>query len=211
MATATVDDLANVLMAGKVPERDRSFAQSLVAQGQQRGLSEKQQHWVGVLVNQALGVKPTAVVGDFSGVYDLFQRAAKHLKYPKVTLLTDDGVPLQLYVSGPRSKMPGVVNIRDASTAEERAYDDAVWYGRVTSDGTWHQSGRLTEDQKPRLKLIAKLLKEFAKNPEEIAAEYGKLTGNCCFCSRALEDERSTEVGYGPVCAKRYGLKWGKR
>ena len=33
----------------------------------------------------------------------------------------------------------------------------------------------------------------------------------CCFCNRALEDERSTAVGYGPICAGHFGLAWGNR
>lgn len=28
----------------------------------------------------------------------------------------------------------------------------------------------------------------------------------CSFCGLALTDEGSVEVGYGPVCAKRWGL-----
>jgi hypothetical protein len=43
----------------------------------------------------------------------------------------------------------------------------------------------------------------------EQAAEYGKLTGHCIACCRALTDDRSVTVGYGPVCANRYGWPWG--
>lgn len=41
------------------------------------------------------------------------------------------------------------------------------------------------------------------------AASFGALTGRCVFCDRELTDERSIEVGYGPVCAERNGLPWG--
>jgi len=34
-------------------------------------------------------------------------------------------------------------------------------------------------------------------------------TGNCCFCRRELTDKRSTEVGYGPICADHFSLPWG--
>lgn len=44
----------------------------------------------------------------------------------------------------------------------------------------------------------------------EQAARFGRLTGACVFCSRKLTDERSIEVGYGPVCAEREGLPWGE-
>lgn len=40
---------------------------------------------------------------------------------------------------------------------------------------------------------------------EEEAARFGKLHGFCVNCARDLDDDRSLAVGYGPVCAKRYG------
>jgi len=49
------------------------------------------------------------------------------------------------------------------------------------------------------------------KNPEEIAKEYGRLTGNCCFCHKELSTDNSLEVGYGPICADNFNLKWGNR
>lgn len=44
----------------------------------------------------------------------------------------------------------------------------------------------------------------------EEAARFGKLWGQCVFCSRLLTDERSVAVGYGPVCASHNGLPWGE-
>lgn len=44
----------------------------------------------------------------------------------------------------------------------------------------------------------------------EQATAFGALTGTCVFCSRKLTDERSIEVGYGPICAEREGLPWGE-
>lgn len=46
----------------------------------------------------------------------------------------------------------------------------------------------------------------------EEAAAYGKLTGTCIACGLTLTDDgknKSLEVGYGPICAKRYGWPWG--
>jgi hypothetical protein len=48
-----------------------------------------------------------------------------------------------------------------------------------------------------------------AANPAAAAAEYGRETGYCSFCSRELTDERSVGVGYGPICAGKYSLPWG--
>jgi hypothetical protein len=41
------------------------------------------------------------------------------------------------------------------------------------------------------------------------AAAYGLTHGNCIACSRDLTDDRSLTVGYGPVCASKYGWPWG--
>ncbi len=43
----------------------------------------------------------------------------------------------------------------------------------------------------------------------EEAAAFGKITGTCIACALTLTDERSLDVGYGPVCAKRWDWPWG--
>jgi hypothetical protein len=44
----------------------------------------------------------------------------------------------------------------------------------------------------------------------EEAAAFGRATGCCVFCARELTDDRSVEVGYGPVCAANNELPWGE-
>ena len=44
------------------------------------------------------------------------------------------------------------------------------------------------------------------------AADLGHASHHCAFCGLELTDDgegRSVEVGYGPICAKKYGLPWG--
>lgn len=74
---------------------------------------------------------------------------------------------------------------------------DGRLYGKVRVDGAWvYEAGamrgvrHLTADE---------------------AAAYGRATDHCVFCGHGLEDERSTTVGYGPVCADNYGLPWGAK
>jgi hypothetical protein len=50
-----------------------------------------------------------------------------------------------------------------------------------------------------------------ATNPAAAGKAYGQRVGNCSFCSLPLEDGRSVHVGYGPVCAEKWGLPWGER
>jgi hypothetical protein len=45
-----------------------------------------------------------------------------------------------------------------------------------------------------------------------VAARLGHAAHACVFCGTALTDDgdnRSVKVGYGPICANRYGLPWG--
>lgn len=44
----------------------------------------------------------------------------------------------------------------------------------------------------------------------EDAARFGHDHSRCVFCTKALTDERSMSVGYGPDCAARVGLPWGE-
>lgn len=43
-------------------------------------------------------------------------------------------------------------------------------------------------------------------SPLDAAKRYAAISCNCAFCGLPLTDEGSVEVGYGPVCAKHWGL-----
>ena len=49
-------------------------------------------------------------------------------------------------------------------------------------------------------------LLRIAQNPAAAAKEYAALMCRCSFCSQPLTDAGSVEVGYGPICAKHWGL-----
>lgn len=188
-----------------LPERDRNFADSLLQQhAGRRSLSEKQWNWVYKLAQRATGTEqaqPSVTVGDFAGVITLFKKASEHLQFPKIRLALEDGRPIALSVAGSQARRPGTVNVTDGAP-----YRSAIWYGRVTPSGEWEKSERVTADTEIAL---AALLANLSADPAGVAARFGKLTGNCCFCNMPLSDERSLVVGYGPVCATNYGLQWG--
>jgi hypothetical protein len=193
-----------------LPKGDQGFAADLLARFTKYGsLSEKQWHWVEKLSDAAetAGVpdftKETVTVGEFGGVIDLFKKAKQYIKYPKITLQLPSGQPLQLSLAGQNSKAPGTINLTDGGS-----FGYNKWYGRVTPEGTWDPGPKVDEALKNDLTSI---LAKLANAPARTAAAYGKLTGNCCFCATPLTNENSTHVGYGPVCAKRWGLPWGKK
>jgi hypothetical protein len=119
-----------------------------------------------------------------------FLSAAKGrgLKFPKVAFM-HAGRELSMYIAGERSHYPGAIQVKVGGQ----------WVGRIEVGGT--VAGPMKQD----VELLARL-DAIAANPATAAAEYGKLTGSCSFCAKQLTDEGSIEVGYGPVCAKRYGL-----
>lgn len=51
----------------------------------------------------------------------------------------------------------------------------------------------------------------FAADPVAMSKAYADEFEECGYCGRGLTDPRSTSHGYGPVCAKNYGLPWGHK
>lgn len=178
---------------------DQRFAASLLGT---RAPSPKQMHWIGVLADRCIAPKEVTLtaepIANVSGIVDLLSRGRSTLKWPKVAFRVD-GTDLRLSIAGDASKHPGTINVTDSR--------GGTWYGRIHLDGRWEASKSATQAQSRN---IVAALQSFAADPAGVAAQYGHLTGNCCFCSHDLTDERSTDVGYGPVCAKRYSLPWGE-
>lgn len=193
------------------------FPASLISQYERRGyLSGKQWYWVERLAREAQNPTPPTTVdlGNFAGVVQLFVRASEGLKRPKIHL--GFGGPsgfvnrLRLSVAGPRSKYHGQIQLTDGGP-----YGDNTWYGRVSTDGELTLARWLNGEshQDVRDALIAQL-RRLAAEPAKVAGEYARYSGQCCFCRKAIgegDDPRSREVGYGPVCAERYGLPWGEK
>jgi hypothetical protein len=202
-------------VAGNLIPSDRKFALDLIDfYARRQYLTPKQTPWVGRLLAKATpAVAPVApaflvvasspapvepvAVGNFADVIALFDKAKAHLKFPKITLLCD-GKPVKLSVLGVKSKFAGSVTITDGGK-----YPYATWYGRVSPDGTFVPSLKTAPEF---VTALTDLLVKFGKAPARIAKAHGKLTGNCCFCNKGLSDPNSTAAGFGPVCAKHYGL-----
>jgi hypothetical protein len=129
---------------------------------------------------------------DMKPVADFLARAAGKLKFPKVVFLAPGGGELKLYVAGARSTFPGSIQV----------LVNGEWLGRVTVEGEAH-GRKLTGDAA----MIA-AINTVALDPAKAAKDYAALRGCCSFCAKPLTDDGSIEVGYGPICAKHYGLPW---
>lgn len=188
---------------GNLSERDRNFAESLLSQAR-RGLSTKQEHWLKELMRRATEPKREAeTIASFAGVVALLDKAAENLKHPKL-LVRVDGQDYQLSIARLRSSAPGSINVTDA----RRAYADRTWFGRVTRDGKFEPSQKITGETATA---ISAALTALAKDPAAVASEYGRMTGSCCFCGLELTDARSIHVGYGKICATKWALPWGSK
>jgi hypothetical protein len=187
------------LAAGRLAS-STTFATSLLTQYRTRGLSTKQADWVYRLLERAeAGTAPAPDPLDVRPLLALFARAkAAGLRFPKIRLRQSDGSPLVLSMAGERSQAPGSLTATDGAR-----YPDNRYYGRISPDGTY-TAGR---DASPA---SLATLRELATDPAGRAAIHGHASGSCCFCNRALDDSRSVAVGYGPICAGKYGLPWGE-
>lgn len=183
----------------------QGFAGDLVRKGfkTKRGLSDKQMFWVDRLTAIAVGEysepsAPESSVENAEGVYELFRAVNGTLKYPKIRLQTASGDPVALSRAGDRAKHPGTINVTDGGR-----YGENKWYGRIHPGGRWeHGRGGVPQD-------VQDMIERLSLTPLTVATEHGKLTGHCCFCNTELTDGRSTDMGYGPVCAKNWALPWG--
>jgi hypothetical protein len=158
-----------------------------------RGIGAK--HAVCPMVIETIGAigrdevdAPTVAVESVVG----FLKAARErgLKAPKARFLSPTGGELRLSMAGGSTKYPGAVQVKVNDT----------WIGRILADGT--VAGPMT-----RMAEVLATLEIIVADPAAAAAAYGALMGKCSFCNLPLTDAGSVEVGYGYVCAKRYGLR----
>lgn len=176
--------------------RRSDFAASLVQQYYRKGrLSNKQWYWVFKLI-ETPEPKITETV-DATRIIELFEEAKKSRKYPKV-VAANDAITLRFTMAGERAGFPGSINLIDNDTRE--------WLGRIHTNGNVQFTRRADAETVRR---ATSLVRDFAQDPVAVARRSGHITGECCFCSKGLTDDRSRHAGYGPVCAKRFGLEWG--
>lgn len=209
--TALVNELEANL--SKLPERDQGFAKSLISAFRKYGsLSDKQGYWVVTLADRAQAVlaaetapatpvepPKTQLAAGYHQVFELFQIALSHgLKFPKIRLETEKGQKVVLKRFGPGSRYKGEICITDNG----QSFETRQYFGRITSEGQFIKAQAATDD-------VTQLLQALAEDPVHLATAQGHRTSRCCFCNRELETRESVTVGYGPICADKFGLPWG--
>lgn len=138
-------------------------------------------------------VATRAVAGAQKPIADFLAAARERgLKFPKARflVLSDGPQELTLWLTGERSRVPGSVSVSV----------DGEWVGRIEPSG--QVVGRRLSAEPIWLAALTRI----GADPERAAREYGALTSHCSFCGLSLTDEGSIEAGFGPVCAKKWGL-----
>jgi len=130
-----------------------------------------------------------------NNIVEMLNHAKETIKSPSIQIVTDDAT-YSLTIAGEQSQLPGTINIVSKS----------IWYGRIFLDGKFQPSKKIPE---PIIEQLMNALQAFNHNPEKMAHAYGHRTGRCCFCNLPLTNKKSIDVGYGPVCARNYRLKYG--
>lgn len=137
---------------------------------------------------------------DLKGIYAIFTHALQHLKRPKITFQSDRLGAIRIAVAGKNSRYAGMLMVTDGGP-----FGYNKWFGHIDTEGKLIEGRNKLDDNQ------LEFLRAFSRDPVRYAKEYASESGACCYCNRPLTDERSTEVGYGPVCAKNYGLPWGAK
>lgn len=190
------DEAARILEAAD----EGTFERNLAEKFRRWGWSADQMAWGHYLALRRTGAikaPPRPVtLGGLVAIVQMFDAAAEKLRAPSITFEISPGGVVELARAGQRSKTPGAVNVTDG-----KRYPNNRWFGRIDRDGSTTISDRS----------VLEFLADFATDPAAKAAEYGAKSGRCCFCNLRLKDARSIEVGYGPQCAKNYGVAWGRK
>ena len=202
-----------------LPKKNQKFAQDLINQWDARGfVSRKQQFWLETLAEKAAeraASQPVEVgLEGYGAVTELIARSGdsgeKELKEPSVTLWVDapDGHTHELRIRQPGTrKKDQLFRAKEELVVEEvqrtvRAIRSQTFHGLINKIDNSYYHAKNTPHW------IVEALENFKIDPITSLTEMGKLAGRCSFCQRALDDERSTAMGYGPVCAKRFSLPW---
>ena len=188
--------LQTFLVNGLVPKSSIHFTTSIA---NAKNASPKQLQYVKSIVNEILADADKKPEFNDTALFDMFTRALQKLKYPKITLRTGK--------TNARVQLSCSRNYPDTIYVSEHGYN-SIQYGKIQR-GSGCITFRSQEGRALASELI-ELLNEFCENPEAVALKYSKLTHSCCYCSLPLDTPESLAVGYGPVCAKHYGLAWGK-
>lgn len=126
----------------------------------------------------------------YTEIFELFTRAATHLRYPAMHLRSKNGDKIRVYLA---TKGYIAITLNGEYVGKLPAADKNI----ILYDSPLFNHNELL----PEIDTIL-------SNPISESALQGKEYGRCCFCNRELDNEGSIQHGYGPICAEKWGLPW---
>lgn len=184
----------NIQQYGSLTDKQEAAAISMRAKSAARDVERNAARAIQQQEREASVAAVQAAPPMFSRMAEGFLSAGQHLKFPKLELQTEDGLPVVLTRCGMKSKTPGHISITDGGD-----YGSNKYYGRLDPEGR-----AFMRNDAPAS--VTAVLIEFNANPQEAVKVQGKRTGNCCCCGRTLTNPASIEAGIGPICAGRWGF-----
>lgn len=199
---ATIETTVLVKQATENARNDweKSFVSSCQEQlDKGRSMSPKQLNILQRIYDYSESQPATPVVGPYSPMVSLLSRAGQKLKYPKVAFSVSSHTTLSISLAPASGKNPGSIYLK----ALRPLTNDYI--GKVSPQGGLSFARSVSESDEA---LFTRFLTMLNNDPVNAARDYGAKTGNCCFCHLPLKTEISTAHGYGPTCAKNWGLPW---
>jgi hypothetical protein len=211
-----------------IPFKSQGFVKSLLAGKAKYGSnSPKQQHWVRVYAEQAQkainpaginvtvgGAKAAPVPQVLSAIivgeqlYGMLKKAEDFVfakggkKRPQIKFKPSELSPntpeIGFKIAGASSKFKNQVMVTSGGQ-----YGQSHYYGRIES-GIYHPAPKATP-------AVIEFVVGFAQEPHKMGSAYGLATFHCCYCGKGIDTVDSKVMGYGPVCASKFGLPWGKK
>ena len=198
------------------PLKRSSFAGNLLKSWKYRGLTEKQTYWTIKLALEAKEGKPMGSA-PFSktrgglprkmipGIPKLYEfMAAAKPKFPALTFAVSPDLTIKIAMRRNKNdKWAGCLNV---SNGEKYGSPDNKFFGRIHPNGEFEMAPKCNDSVVSTVEYMCADLPGFIR-------DYGKRSGFCCFCNSKLDDEKqiSSRLGYGPTCAKNFGLPHSKK
>ena len=183
-------EASNALAEDRVAKDKQDTLRDLLGKHSVYGWTESQAAYVRSLIAPPRACSEEALKGA-ARIHGMLALAAAKLKKPAIEVQTDDGKSVVFLWHGKTS----TVYIKTG-----RQYGAGLW-GRIGPCLTLRLHHSTPAD-------VEMLVEDFGTDAVNVALRHGKKTGLCCFCNRPLKDERSTQHGYGPVCAETFKLPW---
>ena len=206
---ATAMRLQSRIASGRVPEESLAFVEALIrwVEVSKRTWSDRQEFYANKLdkefeldaatsrMEAKEAKQAKAAPMHIPNIAAMFNLALAHkLSWPKITIAYKGQTYIPVVISYNmhhnciQFKIDKKLKATFKMLEGPNAVEDSRWPIKEDSFREW--------------------IKWVEANPTEAAKVSGKLTNQCCFCNRALTDERSVIHGYGPVCAQNFGLPW---